>query len=260
MSTLLRRLGLFALEIWMPIVIVIAWWVWSVQAEDPFFPPLPEILQRFQEMWLFDLFVSDVLPSLRNLAIGFAIATVIGVLLGILLGRVRIMREMLEPLVHFMRSTPGVAMVPIFILILGFESSMKISIIAVSAVFPTLIATMDGVRSVDGTLLDTGRAYRLSGLQRVRHIYLPSASPQIFSGLQVSLQTAFVVMIASEMLGSTQGIGALTIKAQQSFQALDMWAGILLLGLLGYVINVLFLVVRGLWLSWYDESRKVASE
>ena len=255
-----RRLWLVALELWLPVVVLIGWWVWSAGAAEPFFPPLQEILTRFREMWVFDQFVSDVLPSLRNMVVGFAIASVVGIAAGLLLARVRILREALEPLMHFVRATPGVALVPIFILLLGFGPSMKISIIATAAVFPTIIATMDGVRSADPVLLDISRAYQLTRRQRVTQVLLPSAGPQIFAGLQVSLQVAFVVMIASEMLGSTEGIGALTLLAQQSFAVTDMWSGIVLLGLLGYLVNLLFLLARGRVLHWYDGARKAAKE
>ncbi|WGY00308.1 ABC transporter permease [Nocardioides sp. QY071] len=255
-----RRLSLVALELWLPVVVLVGWWLWSAGAAEPFFPPLQEILTRFREMWLFDQFVSDVLPSLRNMAVGFGIASVVGIAAGMVLARVRLLREALEPLMHFVRATPGVALVPIFILLLGFGPSMKISIIATAAVFPTIIATMDGVRSADPVLLDISRAYQLTRRQRVTKVLLPAAGPQIFAGLQVSLQVAFVVMIASEMLGSTEGIGALTLLAQQSFAVTDMWSGIVLLGLLGYLVNLLFLLARGRVLHWYDGARKAAKE
>ncbi len=255
-----RRGRLLLLEIWLPVVLVGAWWVWSAQADQPFFPPLSEILAKFQQLWLFARWGSDVLPSLRNLALGYLVATVAGVAIGLLLARVRVVREAVEPLIHFFRSTPGVAMVPIFILVLGFGPAMKVSIIAVSAVFPTIIATMDGVRSTEPVLLDISRAYHLSTRQRLFQLLLPSAGPQILAGMQVSLQVAFIVMIASEMLGSTQGIGALTLLAQQSFEVTNMWAGILLLGVLGYLINLLFVLFRRRVLHWYEGSRSGANE
>jgi sulfonate transport system permease protein len=257
---MMRRVRLLALEMWLPVLLVSAWWVWSAQAQEPFFPPLADILTRFRDMWLFAQIGSDVVPSLRNLLLGYGTATIAGVATGLLLARNRLLREALEPMLHFVRSTPGVALVPIFILVLGFGATMKVSIIAVAAVFPTIIATMDGVRSADSVLLETARAYHLNRRQRVFQLLLPSAGPQIFAGMQVSLQVAFVVMIASEMLGSTQGIGALTLLAQQSFAVTDMWSGILLLGLLGYVVNLLFVLVRGRVLHWYDGARKVSGQ
>lgn len=255
-----RGLRVLGLELWLPVLLVAAWWLWSAQAGQPFFPPLADILARFRELWLFDRLPSDVLPSLRNLAAGYAIASVVGITVGVLLARVRLLREAFEPVIHFVRSTPGVAMVPIFILVLGFDASMKVSIIAVAAVFPTIIATIDGVRSADPVLLDISRAYHLTSAERVRQVLLPSAGPQIFAGLQVSLQVAFVVMIASEMLGSSEGIGALTLLAQQSFAVTDMWAGILLLGILGYLVNLAFLLVQRRVLHWYEGARRQARE
>ena len=117
-----RRLRIILTEIWLPIALIVGWWVWSAGADEAFFPPLADILTRFREMWLFDLFISDVIPSLSNLAIGFAIACVVGVALGVLLARNATIRIAVEPLLHFVRATPGVALVPIFILLLGFES------------------------------------------------------------------------------------------------------------------------------------------
>ena len=98
-----HRLGEFvtvARDLSLPVVVLVGWWVWSAGAAEPFFPPLQEILTRFREMWLFDQFVSDVLPSLRNMAVGFGIASVVGVAVGLLLARVRLLREALEPLMH----------------------------------------------------------------------------------------------------------------------------------------------------------------
>ena len=115
--------------------------------------------------------------------------------------------------------------------------------------------------TIEENLAFIARVYGLDNRrQRVTKVLLPSAGPQIFAGLQVSLQVAFVVMIASEMLGSTEGIGALTLLAQQSFAVTDMWSGIVLLGLLGYLVNLLFLLARGRVLHWYDGARKAAKE
>lgn len=177
----MKRAKGFLTEIWLPVLIVAGWWAWSAQAGEAFFPPLANIVQRFREMWLFDLFLSDVVPSLTNLAIGFAIATAVGIAVGILLARNATIRIGVEPLLHFVRATPGVALVPIFILLLGFGASMKISIIAFSSVFPVIIATMDGVRSADPVLMDTTRAYQLTSRQRVLRVMLPGAGPQIFA-------------------------------------------------------------------------------
>ncbi|MGF6833729.1 sulfonate transport system permease protein [Paenarthrobacter sp. TE4293] len=241
-----------------PVLLLMAWWFLSADSIDPFFPPLESILVRFQELWLFDHFQSDVLLSLGNLFFGFGIAAVVGIALGFATALVPPVRWMIDPLIHFLRGIPPVALVPIFISLIGFGTQMRVTSIALAALFPTMIATVDGIRSVSNDLLDVARVYRLTRKERVLNVLLPAAGPHIFSGLQVSLQVAFIVMIASEMLGSSQGIGAMTLLAQQSFMTADMWAGILLLGVLGFLVNLLFSLLKRKVLSWYIGSRRLA--
>lgn len=241
-----------------PIVLIAAWWLLSENTADPFFPPLRTILVRFQELWLFDHFQSDVLLSLGNLFLGFVIAAVAGVGIGFVTALIAPVRWLIDPLIHFLRGIPPVALVPIFISLIGFGTQMRVSSIALAALFPTMIATVDGIRGVGNDLMDVARVYRLTRKERVLNVLLPAAAPQIFSGLQVSLQVAFIVMIASEMLGSSQGIGAMTLLAQQSFMTADMWAGILLLGVIGFLVNVLFSLLKRKVLSWYIGSRRMA--
>ncbi|GAB3264283.1 ABC transporter permease [Arthrobacter pigmenti] len=254
----MRKTLYVALGVGTPILLLGLWWVVSAGSTNTFFPPLSDILVRFQQLWLFEHFASDVLPSLRNLLIGYALATVVGIGLGFVLALIRPAQWILDPVIHFFRSIPPVALIPIFITLIGFGVEMRLTTIALAAVFPTLIATVDGLRSVDPALKDVSAVYRLSRFERVVRVYLPAAGPQIAAGMQVSLQVAFVVMIASEMLGSSQGIGAMTLIAQQSFMIANMWAGILLLGVIGFAANLLFDAVRNRVLAWYIGARKQA--
>lgn len=240
-----------------PLAVVAAWWSLSARSTNAFFPPLRQILIRFQELWLFDHFSSDVLLSLRNLVVGYVISVVGGILLGFVIATVPLLRVMFEPVIHFVRGIPPVALVPILITLMGFGPEMRVTSIVLAALFPTMIATIDGIRSVGPDMKDVCSAYQLSRAERLGAVYLPSAGPQIVAGMQVSLQVAFIVMIASEMLGSAQGIGAMTLLAQQSFMAADMWAGILLLGLIGFLANALFELARKRVLAWYIGSKRL---
>jgi ABC-type nitrate/sulfonate/bicarbonate transport system permease component len=253
-----KRPVLWLLGIGTPALLLAVWWLASANSTDTFFPPLADIVDRFQALWLFDHFGSDVLVSLRNLVLGYAIAALAAVAVGFVTALAAPVRWAVDPLIHFLRGIPPVALVPIFISLMGFGPEMRVASIALAAFFPTFIATVDGLRAVDRGLLDVAQVYRLSRRDRVVAVLLPAASPQIFSGLQVSLQTAFVVMIASEMLGPSQGIGAMTLLAQQSFMISDMWSGILLLGVIGFAANFLFDLVRRKVLAWYIGSRRLA--
>ncbi|MFD1210472.1 ABC transporter permease [Arthrobacter sp. GCM10027362] len=253
------RAFLLAVEIGVPVLLILAWWTLSASSTNAFFPPLAEILVRFRELWLFDHMLSDVLPSLGNLVAGFGIAVAAGLAAGFLLAGIKPLSWLADPLIHFWRAIPPVAVVPIFVAVLGYGNETRVFSIVLAAVFPTLIATVDGLRSVDPLLRDVGRSYRLSGPERIFQLNLPAASPMIFSGIQVSLQNAFIVMVASEMLGPSTGIGGLTLLAQQSFATADMWAGILLLGFLGYAANALFDLAKTRILSWYFDAQKLGA-
>ena len=150
-----------------------------------------------------------------------------------------------------------VAAIPVIVATLGFGDAVRILIIVIAATPPMMIATMDGVSSLDPILKDVIRTLDLSGRDRLFRVYLPQAGAQIFSGLQVCLQYSFVLMIAAEMLGATRGIGYMTLLAQQTFLSVDMWAGILLLGAVGYLSNFLLARVRKRVLRWYDGAHEV---
>lgn len=245
-----------AIAIAVPIGILVAWWFLSANSTNPYFPPLQQILIRFQQLWLFDRFASDILPSLGNLLAGFGLAVFIGIAGGVVLGLLTRLAWAVEPVIYFWRAIPPVAFVPIFVSLLGFGPETRIFVITIGATFPTLIATLDGIRSIDPLTRDVARAYRLTWSERIFRVYLPAAGPRMLSGVQVSLAASFILMIASEMLGSSVGIGSLTLLAQQTFASADMWAGILLLGIIGFAASALFSWGRRYLLAWYLASQR----
>lgn len=251
-----RGLGSFAVSLILPVVIVAAWWFSSSASSSPFFPPLSEILETFVETWLSQSIVTDVLPSLGRMAAGFAIAVVVGLVLGVLLGRIRIVAYALGPVLQFFRALPATALVPVSIVLLGVGDVPKIMLIAFVSVFPILLNTIDGVRSIDATMEDVCLSYRLTRSQRVMWVQLHAAMPQVLAGIRVSLSMAFVVMVVTEMLAATNGIGYITLTAQQSFQIALMWSGLLLLGILGIIINGVFVLVERRLLRWYVQGQE----
>lgn len=254
-----RKPMLMTIQIAVPLLLLAAWWFGSANSTNPFFPPLADIVAEFQRLWIFDHFASDILPSVGNFLIAYVIACIVGIALGIALGLVKQLFWILDPIVQFVRSIPAVALLPIFIATMGFGNEVRIFAIALASIFPVLISTIDGVRATEPLLLETSRVYRLTRWEQLRHIYVPAASPQIFAGALVSLQVAFIVMITSEMMGSARGIGAMTLLAQGSFDVRGMWAGIVLLGILGYLANLLFVTVRRWALAWFLGAQKAAS-
>ncbi len=248
------------LEILVPAGLVALWWLVSADSQSFYFPPLSEILQAFSDTWLFERALSDLVPSVGRLLIGYLIATVIGVGLGVFLGMSSILRAMTSGVLDFFRTMPPVALIPFAILVFGIGADMKISVIAFGALWPILLNTIDGIRSIDDQVRDLARSFQLSLRNRIFWVMLPSASPQIFAGMRASLSISVIMMVISEMLASTDGVGFAVLQAQRSFAIKEMWAGVILLGLVGYVLNLLFIVVEHRVLHWHRGVRLVARQ
>ncbi|MDQ3778666.1 MAG: ABC transporter permease [Actinomycetota bacterium] len=250
-----------AAELAVPIVILAAWQLWTSRANDPFFPRLSTILVEFREMWLFSQFELHVVPSLTRIAAGFAIAVVLGVLLGIPVGLSRWGRLLAMPHIEWWRAMPPPALLPISVVLLhSIENRQKISFIAFFCLFPILLNTIDGVRGIDPTLVETARSYGMRSLERIRRVVLPAALPQIFAGMRTSLSLAVIIMVLTEYFSSTSGVGYVLLISKNTFQLVQMWSAIVLIGLLGYLLNLLLLVVERRVLRWHRGWRAVAAQ
>lgn len=244
----------------------IAWQLAALALDSLFFPPITAVLARMKELWLggpaSQLFLSDaffdlVLPSFARFIPAFVIAVLLGVGLGLAIGLTPRFGEVLYPLVHFIRSIPSAAKLPLFIVLLGIGNSMIVWLIAVTVAFPLIINVVDGVRGIEPVLTDTVRSFRISRLRRVWSVILPAAMPKIFAGLRIGTMIAFGTMIVAEMYSSSDGMGYFVLYAQRRFLLLDMWAGVLLLGLLGWALNALLNIAESRVLAWHRGARAV---
>jgi ABC-type nitrate/sulfonate/bicarbonate transport system permease component len=246
------------LEITVPLLVLVLWGVLSSHSTTYYFPPLTDILDTFRKTWLFDRVGSDVVPSLVRLGLGYAIACLTGVAVGVALGLSQPLRRAANPIVQFLRAIPPPALLPFGILVMGIGTSMKVFIIAFVCVWPVLLNAIDGVAGVDPVLRETARVYDIRLRDRIFKVVLPAAGPQIFAGMRTSLSLALILMVISEMVASTNGIGYFVLQSQRSFAIPEMWSGILLLGILGYVLNAIFLLVERRVLRWHHGARASA--
>ncbi|MFC6094055.1 ABC transporter permease [Saccharothrix lopnurensis] len=245
--------------------LVVVWELLTWLADDTFFPRPTEIATAAHALWLSgpveDLFLTEtvfehVLPSIARLLGGWAIAAVIGVALGVALGRSSAAMQFAGPLLTFMRSIPPPTLVPVFLLLFTAGTQMQLATIVFGVLWPILLNSIDGARSVDATKFDTSAVFRIPKPQWVLGVVLPAASPKIFAGLRVSLSLALVLMVVSELVGTDNGIGSQLLLAQRSFEFPDMWAGIILLGFLGYAFNTVLLSFEARALAWQPRQER----
>ncbi|WP_245233203.1 ABC transporter permease [Microbacterium sp. dk485] len=251
-SWLRRVLMVFGL----PTVLIVVWWITSERADSIYFPPLSEIFGLFGKTWFeSDRITHDVVPSIVRLLIAYGLALLIGIALGVAIGLSRSLRSITEPVLEFFRAVPPPVLIPVLMLFLGIGAPMKIWVIVFGTVWPILLNTIEGVRAFDDVLRDTVRSYRLGPRRRLA-VTLRGASPQIVTGARQGLAIAVILMVLSEMFAANEGLGYTVVFFQRSFAIPEMWSGIIVLGLLGVTLSLIFRLMERRLLFWYHGQRQ----
>ncbi|GAB3205123.1 ABC transporter permease [Marinactinospora thermotolerans] len=255
----LRLLTAAALRLWyllaLPAALILLWW-WAGAVSGMYYLSSPDVIAAtFAEVWFGERFLVDALPSVARLLGGFALAAVLGVALGVGLGLSPRLRALTEPVLEFLRAIPPPVLVPLLMLLAGVSTGMKLLVIVSGCIWPILLNTIEGVRAVDPVLADTCRCYGIGRRRRLTTLILRSASPQIMAGLRQALSIAIILMVISEMFASSSGLGFTIVQFQRSFAIPEMWTGIVLLGLIGFLLSVLFQLVEKRVLAWYNGVR-----
>jgi sulfonate transport system permease protein len=244
-------------RLWFFAAILVLWWVLSAGSRSTFFPPLQRILDRLYALWIVGDARSELWSSLGHFAVGYTLAGLLGVGVGALLWKFRRVGDAVSPVLYFIYVIPTAALLPAIVAIMGIGSAMKITIIVLAAVWPTMLNTLDGMRGADPLKLDTAKVLHMSDLRTVRTVVLPGAMPQIMAGLRHSLQVSVIMMVVSELIASQSWIGFFILEAQQRFAITEMWTGIIVLALVGSALTFLFVAVERVVLAWYIGARAV---
>jgi ABC-type nitrate/sulfonate/bicarbonate transport system permease component len=227
------------------------WEAWARSEGSILVPPATSILETAWDVWPTTEFLTGVQASLIRLCVGFVIGAGVGIAVGLVVGSSRRTRQTLEPFLEFGRAMPAIAIVPAAIILLGLGDAMQISVIAYALCFPILVNTMEGVRAVSPEVRDTASMLQVGGVERVLRIYLPGALPSIVAGLRVAVSLGLVAVVISEFVGEGEGLGRYIRLQQTEFDIPAMYSGLLFLGLLGVVLNRLFLVAERRVLAWH---------
>lgn len=198
-----------------------------------FFPKATEMFSAMYHGFADGIIGPQLLHSVKNFAIGLLIAGAIGIPLGLLMGGVRIIDLVLSPYVWAMTSLPRVALIPLLILILGFGNSMQLTIIVLSAIFPMMVNCMEGVKTVDPSLVRAGRIFGTNEAQLYVKVILPFTLPFVISGINQGIARGLVGMLIGELLGGGgRGLGFLLDRAADQFDAPMLYATLLLLAVI----------------------------
>lgn len=216
----------------------------------------PSVLDMVRTL-LVEITNGDILEAalitMRAWAIGLTIATLLAVPTGILIGLSRWAQSATSVVVEFLRPIPSVALIPVAILFVGIGLEMKVLIIVFACFWPILFNTRYGVTHVDTMLLETGRVFGLSRFRSIIRIVLPAASPSVATGISIATSIALILAVIGEMVAGGSGLGYYILSAGMGGQVSRSYAGVFAAALLGFLLNVIVLRIRGRLFRWSPE-------
>ncbi|HSE93669.1 MAG TPA: ABC transporter permease subunit [Methylomirabilota bacterium] len=191
--------------------------------------------------------------TIARLAAAFAIAAVSGVPLGLLMGRVRPIRDAVDPYIAFLFPVPKIALLPFLLILLGVGEPAFVLTGALSAFFQIVISTLAGVQTMDPRLLEVGHNYGARGARLFRKVILPAALPAIFTGLRLGLGLALVAIVAVEFIAAKSGLGHLVYRHWQMLSTTEMYGAFALVGALGLLLTRGLRALQGRMLTWQED-------
>lgn len=214
-------------------------------------PAFSRVVVRWWELMLDGTLVTQFAATFWRMLLGYAAAAIVGIVLGLLMGHFRAVYNLFEPITEVLRPMPSPAYIPLVILFLGVQDSMKIFVIFLGCLWPIVLNAVGGVGSVQPVQVNTARTFGLGRWKTLKSVIVPAAAPSVFTGLRISLGLALILAIIAEMVASNDGIGHFILFSQRSFRVENMYAGVITLGMVGYLLNYLFIAMEKKVLHWH---------
>lgn len=234
------------------VVLAVLWQVLPSQhiVDPTFVTPLNQVASTWWHMLQDGTLWSNTRDSLVRAAIGFGAGIALGVPLGLLIGAKRLVADLLNPVLELFRNTAPLALLPVFILIIGIGQTSKFVFIGYSCLFPILLNTISAVKTADPLLVKSARSLGFNQLRIFQKVVLPASVPQIFTGIRLAGGYALLVLIAAEFVGANSGLGFLITNSEQNFQSPMMYAAIITISGIGVILNFVLLRLERRFSTW----------
>jgi ABC-type nitrate/sulfonate/bicarbonate transport system permease component len=238
------------------VVGVILAWEYFGRDVNPLFLSYPSAIARATvQVLTAGEFQRQALGSLQVYAMGLSAALVVGIILGLLMGRYRLAEYIFDPFVYALDATPRVALIPLLLLWFGLGPAARIAIVFLSGVFPVLMNTFSGVRTVSGGLVDVGRAYGAKEGKIFSKIILPASLPFVMAGVRLAVGRALIGIITAEMFAAVTGLGALLIRYSSALATDKFFVPVIFLALLGVILTHAVEVLEKRLAPWKQTER-----
>ncbi|MCP1663200.1 MAG: ABC transporter permease [Methanocalculus sp. MSAO_Arc1] len=241
--------------------ILILWELAAILLNNPFILPHPSsvasvLLAPTADILGSGSIIDNALLSIWRVLLGFGLAAACAVPLGIIIGNYRTLEELVNPIIQLFRPIPPLAWVPLALAWFKIGLVSIVFIIFIGSFFPILINSIDGVRRVNRTWIETARIYGAEGWKMLAYVILPAAAPVIWTGLRVGFGVAWMCVVAAEMLpGTTSGIGYLIMYSYNWGQVQVIIAGMIVIGIIGIGVDILFREIEKRKFMWQEMNR-----
>lgn len=233
------------------VAVVLAWnWVSAANLVSRAFLPSPARTWAALAAGLAGGMRWDVLATVQRMLLGWVLASAAGVCLGTAIGISAQARALLGPTLEFLRPLPASALIPVGIALFGLTQSMVLAVICFGTLWPMLLSTVQGFAGVEPRLREVAQLLRLGRWEVVWKVALPNAMPEILSGMRLGLTVALILSVVGEMLAGQEGLGLRILLAARAFRAPDLFAGVILLGVVGLLSNAVLTGVERRLLRW----------
>jgi len=217
-----------------------------------YLPPFSEVARTVVDLFVSGEIYEHLAVSLQRSVEGFGLAVLVGIPLGLLMGGFRPLEEYLDPLVQTLRQTPVLALFPVFILCFGIGELSKVMMIFWGTVWPILLNTISGTKSVDPVLIRSARSLGIRRFQLFRLVVVPATLPAVLTGVRLGATFSVLMLVVAEYVGAKSGIGAFVINSQYAFQIPKMYAAIVILAALGLSVNALLVALERRAARWKE--------
>lgn len=230
-----------------PVVLILLWQLVIVAGilKYKYLPSPVAVFKAFLTLAKSGQLLANTGHTLEVTIVAWVIASVAGIAIGAAIGLSLPLWRSIMASVDVLRSIPIIAMIPVGVIIFGFTFKLEVVVAIYGALWPVVVNTVSGVRQTQMVLLDVAAMLRMSRFERLRKIILPAGLPFILVGLRLGLGLALVLSVVTEIVGTPKGIGYALISAEQAIQPAEMFAYIVMVGIVGYLMNALFV-----WTSW----------
>jgi len=220
-----------------------------------FLPPLSEMLRALGDELVTSEFWSALGATLRGWGIGLAIAAGAAIAIGLVIGSSSFLREFTASTVEFLRPIPSVALIPLAVLVYGTQMRATLLLVVYASFWQMFVQVLSGTRDVDPVAADTARSYRFGQLRRVRAVLWPTTLPYVMTGFRLAAAVALVLEVTGELIIGTPGLGKLIATAQTSGAVAQMYAFVIVTGMLGVVVNLIARAIERRVMRWHPSVR-----